>query len=265
MRAYVSRPALGFLATLIATAVAAGAGIASGQSATVSATGTLELRASLRLASDLGACPPGVNADACAARTGQGSVSGLGPVSETYTWSYRMGPPTCPSGVGKPLATTGRLVVAGRGEIQFALADGARCIDQEPLRNEPQEFTITGGTGTYNGASGSGTLERAVEAGRGTERWIGTMVVPGLEFDMTPPTLSGAASKIVRASKRAKRVRISYTVRASDAVDGQVPVTCVPRSGSRFLIGRTVVGCSATDSSANTSTAKFIITVRPSR
>jgi hypothetical protein len=217
------------------------------------------------LVSNLGACPPGAPGDACAARTGKGVVSGLGSVTETYTWSYRMGPPTCPSGVGKPLATTGRLVVAGRGEIHFALADGARCIDQEPLRNEPQDFRITGGTGIYDGASGSGTLERAVSAGRGTERWVGTLVVPGLEFDVMPPTLSGTRSKTVRASKGAKRVRVTYTVTASDAVDGQVPVTCVPRSGSRFPIGRTVVRCSATDSSANTSTARFIVTVRPRR
>jgi hypothetical protein len=241
------------------------AGIASGQGATVLATGTLELRASLRLVSDLGACPPAINADACAARTGQGSVSGLGRVSETYTWSYRMGPPTCPSGVGKPLATTGRLVVVGRGEIFFALADGARCIDQEPLRNEPQNFTITGGTGTYNGALGSGTLERAVSAGAGTERWIGTLVVPGLEFDVTPPTLRGTTSRTVGAPKGAKRVRVTYTITANDAVDGRVPVTCVPRSGSRFPIGRTVVRCSATDSSANSSTARFVVTLRPRR
>ena len=265
MRACVFRPALGFLATFIATAVATGAGIASGQSASASATGTLELSASLRLVSDLGACPPGISADACAPRTGQGSISGLGRVSEIYTWSYRMGPPTCPSGVGKPLATTGRLVVAGRGEVFFAIADGARCIDQEPLRNEPQDFTITGGTGTYAGASGSGKLEREVNAGRGTERWIGTLVVPGVEFDVTPPTLSGTRSKTVRASKGAKRVRVTYAVTASDAVDDKVPVTCAPRSGSRLPIGRTAVMCSATDSSANTSTAKFAVTVRPRR
>jgi hypothetical protein len=80
----------------------------------VSATGTLELRGSLRLVSNLGACPPGIAADACAPRTGTGFISGLGRVTVTYTWSYRMGPPTCPAGVGKPLATTGRLVVAGK-------------------------------------------------------------------------------------------------------------------------------------------------------
>jgi HYR domain len=259
------RPRLGVLNVCIASAVAAVAGIASGQSATVSATGTLELRASLALVSNLGPCPPGNSADACAPRTGKGFVPGLGSVTETYTWSFRMGPPTCPSGLGKPLATTGRLVVAGRGEIYFAIADGARCIEQEPLRNEPQDFRVTGGTGMYDGASGSGTLERAVSAGFGTERWRGTLVVPGLEFDVTPPTLSGTKSKTVRAPKGAKRVRVTYRVKASDAVDGQVPVTCLPRSRSRFPIGRTAVRCSATDSSANTSTRKFIVTVRPRR
>jgi hypothetical protein len=249
----------------IATVVAAGVGAVSGQSAAVSATGTLELRASLRLISNLGVCPPHITADACAPRTGAGPVPGLGSVTETYTWSYRMGPPTCPSGVGKPLATTGRLVVVGRGEIHFAIADGARCIEQEPLRNERQDFTITGGTGAYEGASGSGRLERALELGRGTEDWIGTLVVPGLEFDVAPPALSNARSKTVRAPKGAKRVRVTYSVTARDVVDGQVPVTCAPRSGSRFLIGRTAVRCSSTDSSANTSTAKFIVTVRPRR
>ena len=156
-RRRVVRKALGFLGMFVATVVAAGAGAVSGQSAAVSGTGTLELRASLRLISNLGVCPPEITADACAPRTGAGPVPGLGSVTETYTWSYRMGPPTCPSGVGKPLATIGRLV-AGKGEIRFAIADGARCIDQEPLRNEPQDVTITGGTGgtkVHPGAAGS--------------------------------------------------------------------------------------------------------------
>jgi hypothetical protein len=265
MPALARRPALGLLAVFIAATVASGAGTPSGQSATASPTGTLELRASLALVSELGACPPGVAADACAPRTGTGLVPGLGGVTGTYAWSFRIGPPTCPAGVGKPLATNGRLVVAGKGEISFALADGSRCIDIEPLRNEPQSYTITGGTGPYARASGSGTVERSVSAGAGTETWAGTLVVPGLEFDLTPPTLSGTAPKTVRAPKGVKRVRVTYRVTASDAVDGPVPATCLPRSGSRFPIGRTVVRCSATDSSANTSTGRLIVTVKPRR
>ena len=221
-------------------------------------------QAALRLISDLGACPPGIDANGCATRTGTGAIRGLGTVTESYVWSYRLGPPTCPGLLGKPLAATGRLVVAGKGEIQFATAEGARCIDEEPLRNEPQNLTITGGSGIYAGASGSGRLERIVSAGRGTERWFATLVVPGLEFDLTPPAFSGARSRTVPAPKGAKRVRVTYAVAAKDGVDGPRPVTCAPRSGSRFPIGRTAVRCSATDSSANTSAVRFVVTVRAS-
>jgi hypothetical protein len=112
-------------------------------------------------------CPPDQPPDNdCRVRTGEGPVPGLGSVSETYLWSYRLGPPTCPSDlVGKPLKTTARLVVAGKGEIHLALRDGERCVDLEPMRNEPQDFTITGGTGSYVGAWGAaGSSDRLVEA-----------------------------------------------------------------------------------------------------
>jgi hypothetical protein len=107
-----------------------------------------------------------------------------------------------------------------------------------------------------------GKIEPAVSGGVGSERWTGTIVVPGLEFDVTPPRRSGATSKIVRAPKGARRVRVTYRVTASDNADGQLPVICQPRSGSRFPVGRTVVRCSATDTSANTGNASFRITVR---
>src|SRR5687768_3230692 len=94
MLAQVVRPLLVVLAVFCATAVAAGAAIAPHRSVAVSATGTLELRGALRLISDLGACPPGVEANACAPRTGTGAIRGLGNVTESYVWSYRLGPPT---------------------------------------------------------------------------------------------------------------------------------------------------------------------------
>ena len=69
----------------------------------------------------------------------------------------------------------------------------------------------------------------------------------------------------VTAPRGKKRVRVRFFVFATDAVDGTVPVACTPRSGSLFKLGRTKVSCSATDSSANTRQARFVITVRPRR
>jgi HYR domain len=248
-------------------AVVAGAELVVVPSSSPQAAETLTLRGTLSMVSLGIDCPAEAGGDAsnCRARTGKGSFSGLGAVSETYIWAFKVGPPTCPSDLAKLLATTGRLVVAGKGEIHFALADGAGCIDVEPIRNEPQDFRITGGTGVYAGASGSGIVERTLGNGRGTETWTGTLVATEVKFDVTPPTLTGAKPKTVRAPKGAKSVRVPYTVTASDAEDGQVPVVCLPRPGSRFPIGRTVVKCSATDSSANTAAASFTVAVKAPR
>jgi hypothetical protein len=127
-------------------------------------------------------------------------------------------------------------------------------------------FTITGGSGIYAGASGGGTVShQAVATGTGIvgrDLWTGTLSVPGLEFDLTPPTLSGAVNRTVRARKGSKRARVTYRVTASDAVDGSVPVSCRPRSGSRFMIGRTLVRCSASDTSANANAGRFRVTVK---
>jgi hypothetical protein len=241
--------------------------IVAPQASSPYAAGTLNLDASLGVLSETVACPAGQTPapDDCRARSGRSLVPGLGRVSESYTWSYRMGPPACSAGLGKPLAATARLDVAGKGAIHIALAEGARCIEMEPLRNEPQSFTITGGTGAYEGASGSGTAERSISAGAGTETWKGTLVVPGLEFDVTRPTIAGATNKVVRAKRGAKTARVAFRVIAQDDRDGTLATRCAPRSGSRFKIGRTRVTCSAVDTSANTATAKFTVTVRKPR
>ena len=232
------------------------------------AAGTLNFQGTLYVNSvPLTQCPPGaaLGATDCRTRTGEALIQGLGSVSEAYIWSLGLGPPTCSGTLARPLATTGRLIVAAKGEIQVALAPGAQCVDLEPVRNQPQTFTITGGTGVYAAASGSGTVQRALSGDTGTETWTGTLIVPALEFDLTAPTLSGATSKTVLAPKPAKQVRVTYNVTASDAIDGPVPVTCRPRSGSRLPVGRNVITCEATDSSANTGRARFLITVKKRR
>jgi hypothetical protein len=234
------------------------------------ASGSLDLQAELRLRSNLGGCPPPPGVSECAARTAAGLAPGLGSVTESYEFLVGLGPPSCAPGLGRALGTSVRFVVAGKGEIHFALAEGG-CISQvEPIYNQLQAYTITGGTGLYAGASGSGTVVRrlgdSTAAGRhGREAWTGTLQVSALEFDTTRPTLSGATSKTVRAAHGASTARVRFTVTAQDDRDGVVLVRCTPRSGSRFRIGRTRVTCEATDVSANAATASFTVTVRARR
>jgi len=234
-------------------------------------TGTLQLRAALQLVSiRAGVCPPGVRDTVlCPSRTGSGRAPGLGTASVTYSYLVDDAHPACAEGGNRVLGYPVRFGIKGKGELQIAVAERAECIVGDAAISIGQDFTITGGTGLYAGASGSGKVTRALgptDAGAaGTETWIGTVVVPGLEFDTTAPTLSGATSKTVRAKRGAKSVRVVFTVTASDDEDEAVAAACTPRSGSRFKPGRTRVSCSATDSSGNEATASFAVTVKRAR
>ena len=264
--------ALGLILVIVAT-VAAPAG-----SERRAASGRLGFEQSFPLISTSVACPADVppNTTECRALTVQPNypTPGLGSVSEsTYTLPLGLGPPTCPADLGKPLATTGRLIVAGKGEIAFALSEGARCVDPEEAWEEPQEFTIIGGTGPFATASGSGTLVRHEDefVGGYYEEWTGTLTVPGVRLAV--PKLSGPVSKTVRATKGAKSARVTFEVTVTDDERADVSVSCWPRSGSRFPLGRTMVLCAATDSSGNwvtdftgnAATASFTVTVKRQR
>jgi hypothetical protein len=254
---------------LLATSIAAVAFLVTAPSSAPLAAGSLNLGGTLTMVSVDAPCPAGMLATTlCHSRSARGVVSGLGEVTQAYMYNGEFA--LCPQGDVKILGYTASFTVAGKGEIHIVVADAPTCLTaNEAALNATQSFTVTGGTGIYAGASGSGRVERVARfasAGAvGRDTWIGTLVVPGVEFDVTPPTFSGATPKTVRAPKRAKRVRVTYDVTASDAVDAQVPVTCAPPSGSRFPIGRTAVGCSATDTSGNTGTAKLVITVKRRR
>ena len=259
---------LGALVGVMAIALVGGIAWAGSQSAAA----TLNMNASLRLVSILGPCPPGVSATGCAARTSRGPFAGLGQVTGTYAFLIDVGPPTCANGWGKAQAYPVRFAIASKGEIHFELAAGAQCVNEDTefaARAQTQGFTVTGGTGIYAGASGTGIVSRSLATtgtgSAGTETWTGTLTVAGLEFDLTQPTLTGATSKTVRAKKGAKSARVAYRVTAQDDRDGTLPVTCSPTSGSRFRIGKTKVSCAATDTSANTTEASFTIRVKAAR
>src|SRR2546426_7408704 len=56
--------------------------------------------------------------------------------------------------------------------------------------------------------------------------------------------------------------RVTYTVTALDNVDGPLIPFCSPASGSTFALGPTTVSCTATDSSGNSASGSFTVTVR---
>ena len=58
---------------------------------------------------------------------------------------------------------------------------------------------------------------------------------------------------------------MTFEVTATDDLDGSVAVSCRPKSGSRFKVGKTSVRCEATDWSGNTGRAAFTVTVKRRR
>ena len=121
------------VAIVIALATVAAGSSAAAVAGSERASGSLDLRADLRLTSRIGACLPRGFADECAARTGSGLVSGLGAVTESYDFLVAHGPPTCAPDLGQALGTSVRLVVAGKGEILFTLAEGGCVGAEQPL------------------------------------------------------------------------------------------------------------------------------------
>lgn len=78
--------------------------------------------------------------------------------------------------------------------------------------------------------------------------------------DTTPPTLN-LPTDITVSAQDASGALVSFTASANDLVDGPVPVTCSPDSGSLFPIGQTTVNCSASDSNGNGASGSFNVTV----
>jgi hypothetical protein len=79
--------------------------------------------------------------------------------------------------------------------------------------------------------------------------------------DCAAPVLSVPDTLTVDATGPAGAV-VSYSVTATDDVDPNPAVSCVPPSGSTFPIGTTTVICTATDASGKSSSANFQVVVQ---
>jgi hypothetical protein len=78
--------------------------------------------------------------------------------------------------------------------------------------------------------------------------------------DRAPPKLTLPSDMTVQATGSSGAV-VKFSVSASDLVDGSVPVTCTPASGSTFPFGTTIVSCSAKDKAGNAASGSFKVTV----
>jgi hypothetical protein len=81
--------------------------------------------------------------------------------------------------------------------------------------------------------------------------------------DTRPPTITTPGDITVNAPSSTDGATVDYTVTVIDSVDDNPQLSCQPPSGSTFSLGVTTVRCTATDSSGNTSTASFTVTVLP--
>lgn len=79
-------------------------------------------------------------------------------------------------------------------------------------------------------------------------------------IDTMSPVIAIPPDQTLEATSVAGAVA-TFTVTATDAVDPNPMVVCVPASGSVFPRGTTVVTCTAADASGNTSSGSFNITV----
>jgi hypothetical protein len=79
----------------------------------------------------------------------------------------------------------------------------------------------------------------------------------------TAPTMTNVPANIVAEANGPAGSPVAYTApSATDIVDGGDPVTCTPASGATFPLGDTTVDCTATNSSGQSASASFTVTVQ---
>jgi dipeptidyl aminopeptidase/acylaminoacyl peptidase len=79
--------------------------------------------------------------------------------------------------------------------------------------------------------------------------------------DGIAPVLTLPADDISVEATEASGAAVTFEASAADYVDGPLPVSCTPASGSTFAIGTTTVNCEATDQAGNKATGSFNVKV----
>ncbi|PYQ29651.1 MAG: hypothetical protein DMF56_11860 [Acidobacteria bacterium] len=171
--------------------------------------------------------PIGATTVTCSASNGFGTTSGTFSVVVTSTFG---GPPI----LTLPEAVVAEAISPSGANVSFD-AGGASCDHASG-----SAF-----------AMGTTTVTCSMTNSYGTS--TGTFLV--VVTDTIAPTLS-LPSNITSGNPV-----VSYTVSATDNIDGSITPACSPSSGSTFPPGSTTVQCTATDAHANSTYGSFTVTI----
>ncbi|MCN9241163.1 VWA domain-containing protein [Streptomyces sp. RY43-2] len=128
---------------------------------------------------------------------------------------------------------------------------------------------VDGGGASRSGDRSARVIGGVTTGGGSGDAGVADDPAPGSYQQRITITVKDVAAPVVTVDDRtveasgANGVVIDFTATAEDAVDGTLPVTCDPASGSRFPVGTTEVTCTATDASGNTGTDTAVFTVAP--
>jgi len=124
----------------------------------------------------------------------------------------------------------------------------------------------TAGSGTYTASGGltgaAGGFAVGVPGGNGAAGVItfDDDLFGPCSADTTKPVVTVPDDITVEATSAAGATA-TYSVTATDDVNGNLTATCTPPSGSSFPLGSSEVSCSATDAAGNVGDASFTVTV----
>lgn len=85
---------------------------------------------------------------------------------------------------------------------------------------------------------------------------IGSAVFVISVVDTTPPVIDTPGDITVEAES-SSGTAVEFAISAFDIVDGEIAVSCIPSSGSIFLLGDTIVNCESVDNNGNLATSSF--------
>lgn len=139
---------------------------------------------------------------------------------------------------------------ASGAAVNFALPGATDLVDGTTAVSASPASGSTFALGTT-----SVTLSSADSRGNASSRSFQVTVA-----DTTAPVISAPADIVAEATSAAG-ASVSYSASASDLVDGSVPVSGSPASGSVFPLGSNTVALSASDSRGNNASASFSVTV----